>query len=62
MGNGNLAGRSTMTQGKRCSCLRARVELAQNYGLNDRQIRAAEALIRKHENDIRTTWRKHFGR
>jgi len=38
------------------------VELAQNYGLNDRQIRAAEALVRKHEHDIRAAWRKHFGR
>lgn len=38
------------------------IELAQNYGLNDRQIRAAEALIGKHENDIRAAWRKHFGR
>jgi hypothetical protein len=38
------------------------VTVAQNYGLNDRQIRAAEALIRKHENDIRSAWRRHFGR
>ena len=38
------------------------IEVAQNYGLNDRQVRAAEALIRKHEDDIRTAWRKHFGR
>jgi hypothetical protein len=38
------------------------IELAQNYGLNDRQIRAAEALIRKHEHDIRAAWREHFGR
>ena len=37
-------------------------ELAQNYGLNDRQIRAAEALIRKHEHDIRAAWHKHFRR
>jgi len=37
------------------------IELAQNYGLNDRQIRAAEALIRRRENDIRAAWRKHFG-
>ena len=36
------------------------IELAQNYGLNDRQIR--EALVRKHEHDIRAAWRKHFGR
>ena len=42
--------------------LEPQIELAQNYGLNDRQIRAAETLIRKHENDIRAAWRKHFGR
>ena len=42
--------------------LEPQIELAQNYGLNDRQIRAAETLIRKHENEIRTAWRKHFGR
>jgi uncharacterized protein DUF4160 len=33
--------------------LEPQTELAQNYGLNDRQIRAAEALIRKREDDIR---------
>jgi len=42
--------------------LEPQIELAQNYALNDRQIRAAEALIRKHENDIRAAWNKHFGR
>jgi hypothetical protein len=42
--------------------LEPQVQLAQNYGLNDRQIRSAEALIRKREHDIRTAWRKHFGR
>ena len=42
--------------------LEPQIELAQNYGLNDRQIRAAEALVRKHEHDIRAAWRKHFGR
>ncbi len=42
--------------------LEPQIELAQNYGLNDRQIRAVEALIRKHEDDIRDAWRKHFGR
>jgi len=42
--------------------LEPRIELAQNYGLNDRQVRAAEALIRKHDDDIRAAWRKHFGR
>jgi len=42
--------------------LEPQIELAQNYGLNDRQIRAAEALIRKHEHDICAAWRKHFRR
>lgn len=42
--------------------LEPRIELAQNYRLNDRQLRAAEDLIRKHENDIRAAWNKHFGR
>lgn len=42
--------------------LEPHIELAQNYGLTDRQIRAAEALIRKRENDIRSAWRKHFVR
>lgn len=38
------------------------IELAQNHGLSDRQVRAAEALVRKHEHDIRAAWRDHFGR
>ena len=42
--------------------LEPQIELAQNNGLNDRQTRAAEALIRKHEHDIRTAWHQHFGR
>ena len=37
------------------------IELAQNYGLNERQLRSAKALIEAHENDIRTSWKKHFG-
>ena len=41
--------------------LEPRIELAQNYGLNDRQLRSVEALIRKHEEDIRAAGRKHFG-
>jgi hypothetical protein len=37
------------------------IELAQNYGLTDRQLRAAEALIGSHEGEIRAAWHKHFG-
>lgn len=36
------------------------IELAQNYGLSDRQIRAARALIEEHEHVIRNAWRNHF--
>ena len=42
--------------------LEPRIELAQNYGLNERQLRYVEALILKHEEDIRAAWREHFGR
>ena len=42
--------------------LEPQIELAQNYGLSDRQIRAAETLVRKHEYDTRAAWREHFGR
>ncbi len=37
------------------------VELAHNYRLNERQIRLAEDLIHKHEEEIRAAWHKHFG-
>jgi hypothetical protein len=38
------------------------IELAQNHGLTNRQIRVAELLIRRREHDIRLAWREHFGR
>lgn len=34
--------------------------LAQNYGLNDRQIRLALARIEEHVDEIRTAWDRHF--
>lgn len=37
------------------------IELAQNYGLNERRLRSAKALIEVHVNDICTSWEKHFG-
>jgi len=37
------------------------IELAQNYGLSDRQLKSAETSIRKHQEDIRAAWRQHFG-
>jgi hypothetical protein len=37
------------------------IELAQNYGLNERQLRSVKALIEVHADDIRDAWAKHFG-
>lgn len=37
------------------------IELAQNFGLNDRQLRSVQTLIEAHAHDIRTAWSKHFG-
>jgi hypothetical protein len=37
------------------------ITLAQNSGMNDRQVRDAQALVEEHENDIRSSWQQHFG-
>lgn len=38
-----------------------KVELAQNFGLVARQIRVAKNLIEEHDDEIRNSWKKHFG-
>ena len=37
------------------------IELAHNYRLNERQLRSAKALIEAHNDDIRSSWARHFG-
>ena len=37
------------------------IELAHNYGLNDRQLNDALQLVREHEDEIRKAWKAHFG-
>ncbi len=37
------------------------VELAHNYGLNERQLRSVKALIEAHADEIRRSWARHFG-
>jgi hypothetical protein len=37
------------------------IELAQSYGLTDREIRQARNLIEGHDDEIRRAWQKHFG-
>lgn len=40
--------------------LEPQIALAQNQGLNDRQIRLALTLIEEHADEIRTAWDRHF--
>ncbi|MGD9729976.1 MAG: DUF4160 domain-containing protein [Nitrospiraceae bacterium] len=37
------------------------VELAQNFGLSDRQLRSVRMLIEAHSNELRAAWSRHFG-
>lgn len=37
------------------------IELAQNFGMNERQLRTVRKLIETHANDIRNAWSDHFG-
>jgi hypothetical protein len=37
------------------------VAVAQNYGLSDRQIRDAQALVEAHLDECRNSWKAHFG-
>lgn len=41
--------------------LEPRIELAQNYGLNARQIKTILKLVENHEDKIRKAWETHFG-
>ena len=40
--------------------LEPKIELAVNYGLTRKQVGTALRLIREHEDEIRTAWKKHF--
>jgi hypothetical protein len=41
--------------------LEPEIELAQNAGMSERQIRAAQALVEAHIHEIRHAWQRHFG-
>ncbi len=41
--------------------LEPRLELAQNYGLTRSRLNTALKIIQEHQDEIRTTWAKHFG-
>jgi len=40
--------------------LEPRIELPQNHGLSQRQLKVALRLIEEHEGEIRSDWSKHF--
>lgn len=50
------------TAGEAKFWLEPEIELAQNYGLNPRQITTTLRLVREHEDQIRKAWQDHFGR
>jgi Domain of unknown function (DUF4160) len=37
------------------------ITLAENYGLSGPELNRVRNLIRKHEDDIRNAWHRHFG-
>ena len=37
------------------------IEVAQNYGLNEKHIREARELIEAHADEIRNAWQEHLG-
>ena len=41
--------------------LEPEIGLAHNFGLTERQLRAARRLIEEHQDVIRDAWYKHFG-
>ena len=41
--------------------LEPRIELAQNYGLNKRQLNSVLKLVKEHDGEIREAWEAHFG-
>lgn len=51
----------TCSDGEAKFWLEPRIELAHNFRLTDRQLRAIRELIHDHEDSIRVAWRAHFG-
>ncbi len=37
------------------------VELAQNYGYNNSQLKAIKSLVKEHRDEIINAWQEHFG-
>jgi hypothetical protein len=37
------------------------ISLAQNYGLSEKQVKEAQALVEAHADECRRGWKAHFG-
>ncbi len=40
--------------------LEPRLELAENYGLSEREVTTAVKILKRRGDEIRTAWRSHF--
>lgn len=38
-----------------------KIELANNYDFNSRELRSVQGLIEEHADEIREAWKAHFG-
>ncbi len=38
------------------------IEIAENHGIPARELTTIEEAIRSHDGQIRTAWKRHFGR
>lgn len=38
------------------------VSLAENYGLSARELLKIQEIVKEHESEIRSSWKKHFRR
>ena len=41
--------------------LEPEIELARNYGLSRDQLKEAEKIVRKYQNEFRAAWHQYFG-
>ncbi len=41
--------------------LESEIELARNYGLSRDQLKQAEKIVRKYQNEFRAAWHQYFG-
>jgi hypothetical protein len=48
-------------QGEAKFWMEPKIELANNYDLNSRDLKSVQRLIEEHQDEIREAWKAHFG-